>query len=154
MPKKPSLDYLRSRFPQDVSATVKSQKSPTYTVVRSSRAINSSVDKVKNVSDVSGITIDIKATKRVFITLTQDVNIHFTNMPLTSESVVISISLIQDAVGGHLVFYPSGIYWENGLLPDLSKAPNARNDLTFDFSNKENTTIITGYLIAIMLQVV
>lgn len=62
------------------------------------------------------------------LTITGAVTISFSNV---TGSRVLTVHLIQDAVGSHAVTF-SGVKWPDGTAPTLTTAANSRDKLVFD----------------------
>lgn len=88
---------------------------------------------------VTAGTVDCGDANTFDLTLTASVNVDFINAPASGTSFALTLTVKQDATGGHAIEWPSSVVWAGGKAPTLTADANAEDVFVFMTSDGGTT---------------
>ena len=80
---------------------------------------------------VTAGTVDCGDANTFDLTLTASVDVAFINAPASGTSFALTLTVKQDATGGHAVTWPGSVVWAGGEAPTLTADANAEDVFVF-----------------------
>ena len=100
---------------------------------------NVSADEYHITRVVTTATIDCNDANTFDLTLDTSVEAEFVNAPASGTSFALSLTVKQDAAGGHAITWPSSVVWAGGEAPKLTADASAEDVLVFMTSDGGTT---------------
>lgn len=107
---------------------------------------NTLTQKYTALGNITGaISLDVSEFQNYSGTLTGNITLSFTGLPVTDTFLSVSLYIKQDVIGGKVVTFPASVKWDSGVAPNPIINPNV--DYLYNFISFDRGVTWLGFLV-------